>query len=436
MASKQELIQAQKFSRRRLLTAFVSGAPGGRELAPTKPLRGVVLGSVLAVLVLLGTLIAGVFTGGLDEGWENSSIVTVKDEGTRYVAINGTLYPVLNLSSARLITSTTEVVEADAEDLDGMERAAAPRGIEGAPDALPVGDRLLGGVWTACAAPEAEVATGVGPSAALPAEDVAVLVSNEDRYFYVTGGYRYEVSFASLSALQLTLGLDSTEVTEVSAGWLNLYEQGTPLAPVVFGQEGQPAGGAAGDLDLQVGQLIEVVDSTQDRIGMYVVSEDSSLAPISDFALEIYALGVQDESLMEPRQLTAGDVEAIERDDAGLFPTDWPEQRPEPVTGTPCARLDTEAEEPDVTLTQSPDPVTAGVAVEPGHAVLVAAGDSGDGNTWGFIDERGTYFPVAAAEDVERLGYTTDTATAVPAAWVRLFPQGPELSQAAAMGST
>ena len=436
MASKQELIQAQKFSRRRLLTAFVSGAPGGRELAPTKPLRGVVLGAVLAVLVLLGTLIAGVFTGGLQDGWENSSIVMVEDEGTRYVAVNGTLYPVLNLSSARLITSTTEVVEASAEDLDGMERAPAPRGIAGAPDALPGGDRLLGGVWTACAAPEGEVATGVGPNAALPAEDVAVLVTNEDRYFYIAGGYRYEVSFASLSALQLTLGLDATEVHEVSASWLNLYQQGTPLAPVVLGQEGQPAGGAAGDMDLKVGQLIEVVDSTQERIGMYVVSEDSTLAPISDFALEIYALGVNDESLMEPRQLTAGDVEAIERADTGMFPTDWPEQRPDPVTGAPCARLDTSVENPTATLTQNRDPVTAGVAVEPGHAVLVAAAGSGDGNAWGFIDERGTYFPVATVEDVERLGYTVDSATTVPAAWVRLFPQGPELSQAAAMGAT
>ena len=59
MASKQELIQAHRFSRRRLLTAFTSGAPGGRELAPAKPLRGVVVGLALAVLTAVGTLVVG-----------------------------------------------------------------------------------------------------------------------------------------------------------------------------------------------------------------------------------------------------------------------------------------------------------------------------------------------------------------------------------------
>ena len=32
MATKKHLVEAHAFSRRRLVTAFVSGAPGGREL--------------------------------------------------------------------------------------------------------------------------------------------------------------------------------------------------------------------------------------------------------------------------------------------------------------------------------------------------------------------------------------------------------------------
>ena len=34
MATKKDLVEAQSFSRRRLTTAFVSGAPGGREVEP------------------------------------------------------------------------------------------------------------------------------------------------------------------------------------------------------------------------------------------------------------------------------------------------------------------------------------------------------------------------------------------------------------------
>ena len=39
MATKKDLVEAHAFSRRRLVTAFVSGAPGGREVEPVRPGR-------------------------------------------------------------------------------------------------------------------------------------------------------------------------------------------------------------------------------------------------------------------------------------------------------------------------------------------------------------------------------------------------------------
>ena len=53
MATKGDLIEAQNFSRRRLLTAFVSGAPGGKELQPSSPLRAVIAAIALTVIVVL-----------------------------------------------------------------------------------------------------------------------------------------------------------------------------------------------------------------------------------------------------------------------------------------------------------------------------------------------------------------------------------------------
>ena len=53
MATKGDLIEAQNFSRRRLLTAFVSGAPGGKELQPTAPLRAVIAAALLAFFVVM-----------------------------------------------------------------------------------------------------------------------------------------------------------------------------------------------------------------------------------------------------------------------------------------------------------------------------------------------------------------------------------------------
>jgi len=46
MATKKDLIDAQTYSRRRLLAAFTSGAPGGKEVEPTSPMKAVIGGVV------------------------------------------------------------------------------------------------------------------------------------------------------------------------------------------------------------------------------------------------------------------------------------------------------------------------------------------------------------------------------------------------------
>jgi hypothetical protein len=51
MATKRDLIEAQAFNRRRLVTAFVAGAPGGREVEAPRPWRTVVAGVALGVLI-------------------------------------------------------------------------------------------------------------------------------------------------------------------------------------------------------------------------------------------------------------------------------------------------------------------------------------------------------------------------------------------------
>ena len=61
MATKKDLVEAYSFSRRRLVTAFVSGAPGGREVEPARPGRTIVGGLALAVLLIAGAAIAGIF---------------------------------------------------------------------------------------------------------------------------------------------------------------------------------------------------------------------------------------------------------------------------------------------------------------------------------------------------------------------------------------
>ena len=62
MATKKDLVEAYSFSRRRLVTAFVSGAPGGREVEPSRPGRTIVGGIALAVLMIAGLAADGEVT--------------------------------------------------------------------------------------------------------------------------------------------------------------------------------------------------------------------------------------------------------------------------------------------------------------------------------------------------------------------------------------
>ena len=107
MATKRDLVEAHAFSRRRLVTAFVSGAPGGREVEPVRPGRTIVGGLALSVLLVLGAVIAGVFAPRTPEDWNKVGLVVSKDDGGLYVVTEQSdhpvLRPVINVTSAKLI---------------------------------------------------------------------------------------------------------------------------------------------------------------------------------------------------------------------------------------------------------------------------------------------------------------------------------------------
>jgi hypothetical protein len=62
VGTQRDLVEAQSFNRRRLVTAFVSGAPGGREVEPARPGRTFVAGLALAALLTAGAAVSGVLS--------------------------------------------------------------------------------------------------------------------------------------------------------------------------------------------------------------------------------------------------------------------------------------------------------------------------------------------------------------------------------------
>ena len=106
MASNKDVLEGQRFNRRRLVTAFASGTPGGRELEYRSSLRPLAVGAVVAVVILVVAAVLGRFSPTLPEKWQNSTLVIVKGTGARYYTINGTLRPVTNITSAKLLSQS------------------------------------------------------------------------------------------------------------------------------------------------------------------------------------------------------------------------------------------------------------------------------------------------------------------------------------------
>ena len=60
MASNKDILEAQRFNRRRLVTAFSSGTPRGRDLESCSSLCSMIVGAVLVVVMVAA---AGIGSG-------------------------------------------------------------------------------------------------------------------------------------------------------------------------------------------------------------------------------------------------------------------------------------------------------------------------------------------------------------------------------------
>ena len=83
MPSNKDILEAQRFNRRRLVTAFTSGTPGGKELESKSTTRPLIVGASLAALAVLIAVAVGRFLPTLPSGWQDSHLIITKGEGAR-----------------------------------------------------------------------------------------------------------------------------------------------------------------------------------------------------------------------------------------------------------------------------------------------------------------------------------------------------------------
>lgn len=435
MATKGDLIEAQNFSRRRLLTAFVSGAPGGKELQPTSPLRAVIAAIALTVIVVLVGVFYGLIRPGLPTGWENGKLVLVSDTGARFVTVEGTLHPVINTASARLLLPANEygVISTDQATLAGTP-VGDTLGITGAPDELPPTSGLLNTGWSACVSDDAALDVRISSAGApSPATDRAVVVSVDGILHVVQGERSFAVSSEDPDAVLRAAGISALDPITVPATWLDLFTSGTALTPITLKSYGEAVAGTS----LRVGQVVRQAGAAEDE--RFLVQTGGVLEALSPLAWQLYQLGSGSALKGEVTEVTAGEIRSLPTATKGVG-DEWPTTGFETVaTGQrPCAVLVGGEGQAVTQLATQPTSttVTPGVRVDPSHGALVRAGGRGDqsASVLTLVDATGTAYPLPSATDetIARLGYSPADVGSIADGWTALLTTGPSLSESAA----
>jgi len=445
MPSNRDLLDAQRFNRARLVTAFTSGLPGGRELEPRSGMAPLIVGVVLTAVMIAVALIVNRLSPKLPGDWQNDYLIVIKNTGARYFSVDGVLRPVTNITSAKLLapSGSFKVKEVAASVIAGIPRGAQV-GLTDAPDDVPAPSSLITDPWTACAPADVATHTWIPYEQEGLAPAQMALVSNQNTTFLIAGNLFHPLT--STTATLTALDLVDAAVHPVRADWLNLLKEASPVGPLFVTGAGQPTQGMPSALSgAVVGSLVEVPhdDGTTKH---YVVSDATHLVELSDVGYSLYLIGTgADPGLVgNPIQATLADVAALVVPNQGTIPEDWPPSVNDTVpTGSiPCVQRPMTGTDQAVSLQQIPAAVTqtmgvGQVTVRGGGGVLMAVSNGGTLQATRLIDDSGVTNGIGSPSDtLTRLGYSATDVVAVPQPWAALVPprnaNAPALSNATA----
>jgi len=441
VSTKRDLVEAHAFSRRRLVTAFVSGAPGGREVEPVRPGRAIVGGIALAVLLLAGAAIAGHFKPTTPDNWLEPGMFVSKENGQGYVIVEkgSPLQPVVNATSAKLIFGDDLDPQTVVQAAIDKEEIGDRIGIFGAPESLPADSLLVGSGWTACANSDAGVKLRIDGTPGVTETGNGAVVVRADGQSYVvaqgeTGAHRLLLPKAPREQADVlnALRIGSPETIRTTSEWVNLFPEGPALGAASFGVAG---GGTVsyGGQEFRVGQLVSYQGST------YLVRKEAPMA-LDPFSEAVYRALTRDRR--EPTPVSSVGL----RTDAA--PDGWPSVLPQPIDDEACAVLHAQENEAAfVSLGSDPEPEASAeglsgetdtsVAPSLGAYVKTAGHGATDGGTPWLVDSQGKRYRLGGPQGATAgaLGYGSYPVPTIPESWIEPIRRcGPELSRTAALG--
>jgi len=363
MASRRDQLNAYTFAKRRMLAAFVQSSPDGSEEGAPRPLRAVLPGAIVGVVVMAVFGAWGMFKPTAPQGWDavGEKVIIASESTTRYVVLKTDgkvqLHPVLNMASAKLLLKAGkgEVVTVDESVLDkGDIPHGVTIGIPYAPDRLPsaseAGSKKR---WAVCERPTTGGGSTQKAAFVLASHDMSktegterltggelmyVVDPDRNRYIVDAHGTAYQVDSRDELLLRTVVGA-GRQPEKVSRKWVETLHEGDAIDfPKVQGQVATDAG-VEGSLPSEANKVGMVLKARNGAGWQYYVVEQGKVAPVSDFTARL---------LLTSRDLAglgqAGEALAVS---AGNFvPTtaefaadkNWPSHAPKAVNDADASR--------------------------------------------------------------------------------------------------
>lgn len=469
MQSRKDQVQAHSFVMGRLTSAMLRVDIDGPDQPVPRTGMGTLGGLALAIVIGIVVALFGVIVPAKNNNsWAANGVLAIDSAtGARYLYVDGTLRPALNVTSARLVAGNQLTIKTvGSGDLSGTT-LGPPFGIVGAPDAVPAAGSLSTGAWSACAA-----GTGLAGGARNPVLALAVgrtvatsgltltqgvVVAGPDGTTYLLWDGR-RLRMAAGSGVLAALGYGTVVPTAVPASFLDAVPQGPDLVPPGIDGLGTPGPVLAGSPS-RVGQLFS--DST----GKHYVLTRQGLGPLSAtlFALlsgdpqtqqRAYAGGAVVAPVLGPDDLTQYvTANTALASAAAAFPPAPPramqvrDQQAVCVTLQPGTGVVTDGiglSTVDDALAGARPPGTGTgivpscrqadlVSVQPGGGAVVTVAPAGGGValTDYLVADNGVKFPVPSSAALGQLGYSGSSQVELPATVLSLLPTGPSLDPAA-----
>jgi ESX secretion system ATPase EccB len=445
--SRREQLQAYRFMQRRVRTALLDADPDTNDAPLARMGTATYAGIMVAILVLAGAGIYGIFNRGGSTAWKKpGTLITERETSRQFIYVDKTLYQVQNVTSAQLILGPTMTILDVAHNSLRNTRHGGIVGIRGAPEDTPKPKDVAGSTWSVCvggnltatSAVPMQIQPGVKAAGATIPATSGILLRAPQGTFLLAQSHVYLIPAKWLTALSYG---SATPGVPVANAFVAAIPRGQTLQPItgLVGFRGQGPKLGVGGQPTKIGQVLE--DATDRRLYYLVVS--GGLAPLTalqarlqlaDPATQRLQGGVR-ARVVDPDVLTGVPIKKLPK--AAPRAQQAPINRPAPLTPTPNEQVcvvypPTSAAPTVVHGSYVPVPNTAGLVRLPlGAGAVVQVPSAVAAPATYFVSDAGVAFPIDN-DGLSQLGLEQVAKARVPSSVLGAIVAGPPLDKRSA----